>query len=83
MPRLRSAAVCDLHAIGCGERVERLAVLKLVEQIGGFGLQALGDLVVAPTLLDLALDLVEGAIARRRDGLDLVPDIAAVGRSIG
>ena len=29
--------------------------------------------------LDLALDLVERAVARRRDAGDVVPDIAAVG----
>ncbi len=38
-----------------------------------------GDLVVAPLRLDLALHLVESALARRRDAGDVVPDIAAVG----
>ena len=34
--------------------------------------------IVAPVLRHRALDLVESAVARRRDGGDVVPDIAAV-----
>src|SRR5439155_19532489 len=37
----------------------------------------LGYLIYAPACLDLILHFVEGALARRRDGDHVVPDVAA------
>ena len=57
--------------------VERSAALELLDQLGGFRLELLGDLIAAPALLDLGADLVERLLARRRDFEHLVPDKAA------
>ncbi len=67
----------DLETLGRGGLRERRASLELVEHFAGLSLAAVGDLVVAPARLDLVLDLVERAIARRRDAGDVEPDIAA------
>src|SRR5205085_10540445 len=44
------------------------------------GAQPRWDLVVAPFGLDLILDLLEGAFARRRDAQDVVPDVTTLER---
>ncbi len=76
---LEPIGLFDLDAVGRGESVERVAVLELVEQVGGLRLQSRCDLVLAPALFNLALDLVERTIARRRDAGNVIPDVTAVG----
>ena len=83
----REAARLAALQVGCryhietgvgGELRQRGAGLELAEHVVGLGLQALGDLVVAPARFDLVLHLVERALARRRDAGDVEPEIAAV-----
>src|SRR4029077_15964147 len=68
-----------LHREPLGTRniVERGATLELVDNFGGFGLEAFGDLILAPFLLDTATLLLERALARGLHVHDLEPDVAA------
>ena len=68
----------DLRSDGRGFLGELAALLELLHHFGRLGAQPGRDLVVAPLRLDLVLDLVEIAFARRRDAEHVVPDIAAV-----
>jgi hypothetical protein len=52
-------------------------LIELLDHLGRLGAQAAADLVVAPACLDLILDLVDRAFARRRDAENVEPDIAA------
>src|SRR6266702_777208 len=66
---------------GIGRLVRELAALfEFLNHLGRLGAQAAGDLVVAPSGLDLVLDLVKAPFARRRDAENVVPDIAVVER---
>src|SRR4029077_2283602 len=69
----------DGEIIGLGNGLEPIAALELVEEIGRLGLEAGGDLVLAPARLAWALDFLERAIARRRDAGHGIPDVAAIG----
>ena len=75
--RLKPAGGLDLHARGRRLIGEAAALRQLLHHLGRLGLQPARDLVGAPARLDLVLDLVERAFARRRDAEHVVPDIAA------
>src|SRR3981081_3173993 len=53
------------------------SLLDLLDDCRRLGLQSAGDLIVAPSRLDLVLDLVKVAFTRRGDPQNVVPDIAA------
>src|SRR5205085_9035117 len=71
----------DLQPLTCGLVRELAALLELLNQLRRFGLEAAGDLVVAPSRLDLVLDLIKLAFTRGRDAEDVVPDIASFERN--
>ena len=76
--RLMPAKRLHGQLVGLGDLRERRSGLELVQDFGRLGLQARRDLLLAPARLDLLLDLVERAIARRGDAGDLEPHIAAI-----
>ncbi len=69
----------NLEIVGRRDRIHRRAAFKLVEKIDRLVLDDGGDLVIAPMLFDVGFDVVIGAFLRRRNGGDVVPDIAAIG----
>src|SRR3984893_11359533 len=76
-----SAGGFHLRPDACRLVSEVAALFELLHHFGGLGPQLARDLVVAPSGLDLVLDLVEAAFARWRDAENVVPDIAAVERN--
>jgi len=53
--------------------------MELADHIVRFAFQSGCDFIVAPALLYLGFDLIERAFARRRNGGDVIPNIAALG----
>ena len=74
---MKPLAVSTFDPDACRLVGELAALVELLHHVGRLGAQTAGDLVVAPARLDLVLDLVEGAVARRGDAEHVVPDIAA------
>ena len=75
--RLRPNVVCTGRLSAAATSASGVPALELVGHLGRLRAQALGDLVVAPALLDLRAHVVEAALARGRDAGHVEPDIAA------
>ena len=75
--------VGGLHCetVSLGDGVECVAALELVDEFAlPWPAAAMAISSSRTARLDLALDLVERSVARRRNAGDVVPDVAAVGR---